>query len=129
MSVPPKGVEAWFSRAEGDLLNVENNLASPNVPWETVLFHSHQATEKYLKGVLVKNNAVVPKTHDLVARLRVANQFVAGLKVFEPDCSMVSALYLSSRYPETSDPSEAQARAALALARSIRAVILQSLQP
>lgn len=129
MSDPPKGAAAWFARAEGDLLNVENNLHSPVVPWETIVFHARQTIEKYLKGLLVQNGAAVPKTHDLAALIRACEQFVPGLKVFEVDCAAVSTLYLSSRYPETSDPSEADAHKAIGLAQGIKSAILPHLQP
>lgn len=58
-------VRQWISRAENDLLNVRNNLAAQEVPWDTICFHSQQAAEKYLKAVLVFHTQPVPRTHDL----------------------------------------------------------------
>ncbi len=40
-------VRQWISRAENDLLNVRNNLAAQEIPWDTICFHSQQAAEKH----------------------------------------------------------------------------------
>ena len=58
-------VRQWIRRAENDLLNVRNNLAAQEIPWDTICFHSQQAAEKYLKAVLVFYAQPVPRTHDL----------------------------------------------------------------
>ena len=56
-------VRQWTSRAENDLLNVRNNLAAQEIPWDTICFHSQQVAEKYLKAVLVFYAQPVPRTH------------------------------------------------------------------
>ena len=56
-------VRQWISRAENDLLNVRNNLAAQEIPWDTICFHSQQAAEKYLKAVLVFYDQPIPRTH------------------------------------------------------------------
>lgn len=33
-------VRQWIRRAENDLLNVRNNLAAQEIPWDTICFHS-----------------------------------------------------------------------------------------
>ncbi len=63
------GYRLWLSKAANDLLNVENNLASEHVPWDTVCFHSQQAAEKMLKACLVFYRQPAPRSHDLVALL------------------------------------------------------------
>lgn len=50
MSGPKSNVSAWLRKAEHDLLNIENNLASKEIPWDTVCFHAQQAAEKILKA-------------------------------------------------------------------------------
>jgi hypothetical protein len=34
-------VRSWVSKAEHDLLNIENNLAANDIPWDTVCFHAN----------------------------------------------------------------------------------------
>ena len=53
MSAPETNYKAWLVKAENDLLNIENNLAAAQVPWDTVSFHAQQAAEKLLKAFLV----------------------------------------------------------------------------
>ena len=58
-------VWSWVSKAENDLLNIENNLAANDIPWDTVCFHAQQGGEKYLKALLVFQRIDFPKIHDL----------------------------------------------------------------
>lgn len=46
-------VRSWVSKAEHDLLNIENNLAVKETPLDTVGFHAKQCGEKYLKALPV----------------------------------------------------------------------------
>ncbi len=46
----------WIEKARSDLLNADNNLASKEVPYDTVCFHCQQAAEKLLKGYLVAHD-------------------------------------------------------------------------
>ena len=68
MTVRPKDedlIRAWVLKAEHDLLNIENNLAAREIPWDTVCFHAQQCAEKYLKALLVSRKIDPPKIHDL----------------------------------------------------------------
>ena len=64
MSGPESNVSAWLRKAEHDLLNIENNLAAKDIPWDTVCFHAQQAAEKVLKAFLISHGCDLSKTHD-----------------------------------------------------------------
>jgi HEPN domain-containing protein len=49
----PDNWRVWLDKAANDLLNIDNNVRSAAVPWDTVCFHAQQAAEKLLKGLLV----------------------------------------------------------------------------
>lgn len=49
MSSPESNFSAWLRKADHDLLNIENNLAAKEIPWDTVCFHAQQAAEKVMK--------------------------------------------------------------------------------
>ncbi len=66
MSEEIKIAKQWLAKADNDLLNVDNNLKSENIPFDTVCFHCQQACEKMLKGYLVANQTAYPVTHDLL---------------------------------------------------------------
>jgi len=59
----------WVAKADNDLLNVDNNLRSQNVPYDTVCFHCQQAAEKLLKAYLASIGQLPPITHDLLLLL------------------------------------------------------------
>ena len=59
----------WLAKARNDLLNADNNLASKEIPYDTVCFHCQQAAEKLLKAYLIGNGHAPPITHDLFLAL------------------------------------------------------------
>ena len=69
MSSPESNFSAWLRKADHDLLNIENNLAATDIPWDTVCVHAQQVAEKVLKAFLVFHGRDLSKTHDLVALL------------------------------------------------------------
>ena len=42
--------EAWFDKADHDLLAVDQLTAAPTVLWDIVAYHAQQGAEKYLKA-------------------------------------------------------------------------------
>jgi HEPN domain-containing protein len=124
MSGPESNWEAWVAKAEGDFLNIENNLASSEVPWDTVCFHAQQAAEKYLKSFLVSRGLLPPRTHDLVALLTDCQDLEPGLEEVEEACHALTAYAVGTRYPgDLYEPDEAQARRLVAAARRVRAAV------
>jgi HEPN domain-containing protein len=69
-----------MSKADNDLLNIENNLDATAIPWDTVCFHAQQVIEKLFKAFLVLNGQVPPRTHDLVALLTHCASFERRLR-------------------------------------------------
>jgi HEPN domain-containing protein len=70
MSNPIDEARRWVQYAHWDIVDVENNMQSEQVPHPIVCFHCQQAAEKMLKAVLVLNREPPPRTHDLTAILR-----------------------------------------------------------
>ena len=112
----------WLVKADHDLLNVANNLAAAEVPWDTVCFHAQQAAEKSLKAVLVSRGVDPPRTHDLVALLARCAEHAPDLADLEGACRTLTAFAVSSRYPDDLfEPDEADGRRTAGLAREVRA--------
>ena len=65
--------QAWFRKAENDLLNARNNFEAELVPWDTVCFHCQQMAEKYLKGFLAWHAQPSGRTHDLEALIALCS--------------------------------------------------------
>jgi len=71
-------VTHWVGKARSDRLNVENNIAADDVPWDTVCFHCQQAAEKLLKALLAQAGLDVPRTHDLLDLARRCAEAYTG---------------------------------------------------
>lgn len=125
MSSPESNFSAWLRKAEHDLLNIENNLAAHDIPWDTVCFHAQQVAEKVLKAFLVFHGRDLSKTHDLVALLAHCAEYDAGLTALESDCRKLTSYGVVARYPgDLFEPSEAESRDVVAAAQRVRTTIL-----
>ena len=115
----------WIDRAESDLLNVANNVAAEQVPWDTVCFHCQQAVEKYLKAVLVILEEQVPRIHDLEQLLDLVKVNLPELAECREDLRWLTTWAVASRYPvEAMDarPGEADGRRAQAVSGRVRSI-------
>ena len=71
----------WFERAEQDIKVLEFILNE----WvegveDTFCYLCQQAAEKYIKGFLLFQNQIIPKTHDLVFLLKKVLPFDSSLE-------------------------------------------------
>ena len=120
----PDDPGAWAAKARSDLLNIRNNLAAGDVPWDTVCFHAQQAAEKYLKAFLVSQGRTTTRTHDLVMLLAECRSTGTDLNILETDCLLLSRYGVVFRYPgPEEEPSEQDGREAIAAAERVQAAI------
>jgi HEPN domain-containing protein len=125
MNSPESNFSAWLRKAEHDLLNIENNLAATDIPWDTVCFHAQQAAEKVLKAFLVFHGRDLSKTHDLVALLALCVESHPGLAGLETDCRQLTSYGVAARYPDDLfEPDETDGREVVAAAYRVRTKIL-----
>ncbi len=128
MSVPESNFAGWVSKAEHDLLNIRNNLAASDVPWDTVCFHAQQAAEKFLKAFLIYQGRELSRTHDLVALLAQCAEIDRQLAALETDCHKLTSFGIASRYPDDLyEPNEADARQMVEAAHRVRSALLDRL--
>ena len=129
MNSPQSNYAAWLAKAEHDLLNIENNLSAPRVPWDTVCFHAQQAAEKLLKGFLVFHGRELMRTHDLTALLSACVQVAPKLANVQQDCQRLGYYAVASRYPDDLyEPDEEDARQMVDAVRRVRTEILSCLK-
>jgi HEPN domain-containing protein len=132
MSNQPNAAATWFNKANGDLFAatiIQQNSDAKDPHWDIVLFHAHQAIEKYLKGCLAAKLISIPKTHDLPGLLRLCLEFIPELLALETKCDLVNRLYIGSRYPGIRDIAEKDAREAVKIAIALKNAVLGRLQP
>lgn len=122
-------VRAWILKAEHDLLNIENNLAAQEIPWDTVCFHAQQCGEKYLKALLVSRHIDPPKIHDLTELYALLpDGLLVGFnaRLLEE----LNPYSIEGRYPGVWEPVEREeALRAVEAAKVIRQAIRQILPP
>ena len=120
--------EAWFRKAENDLLNARNNLAADLVPFDTVCFHCQQMAEKYLKGFLAWHAQPFVRTHDLEALIALCGTIRDELTTLREHANLLSGYAVDVRYPDAFDePTWAEAEDALQAALTIKMAILLAL--
>jgi HEPN domain-containing protein len=132
MTVRPKDedlVRAWVLKAEHDLLNIENNLAAREIPWDTVGFHAQQCVEKYLKALLISRQIDPPKIHDLTELYALLpDGLLEDFNVHSLE--ELNPYSIEGRYPGVWEPVEqAEALRAVEAARMIRQAIRRVLPP
>ena len=90
----------WLAKARNDLLNADNNLASKEIPYDTVCFHCQQAAEKLLKAYLIGNGHVPPITHDLFLVLETILPLNTEAEKLRDDLAILMPYAVEIRYPE-----------------------------
>ncbi len=89
-------VEIWFRFAEEDI-RVATLTLREGIYTQTC-FHAQQAAEKTLKGLLVFQERIPPRTHSL---LYLWEQLSPNpLAAFKEEISLLSLFYAPTRYPD-----------------------------
>ena len=90
----------WLDKAQSDLLNVDNNLKSEKIPFDTVCFHCQQAAEKMLKAYLVANQKPYPVSHDLLLILEQIRAIDPGSEKLRETLTLLMPYAVEIRYPD-----------------------------
>jgi HEPN domain-containing protein len=128
MTAPERDPLEWLLRAENDLLNIRNNLNSSQIPWDTLVFHAQQACEKLLKAIIIKSGQLAPRTHDLILLLNMCPAMATKDPSLQPDLDKLMLLF-GSRYPDTKQPTEAEARNAAGIAEKVARLARPIIKP
>ena len=117
----------WVEKAEEDYatavyLSRKRKSAVPSI----VCFHCQQCAEKYLKALLVEAGIRFPKTHDLLALLKLLAPVAPFLVSFREKLELLNDYAVEFRYPSES-ATKTEARTALANCRATREVVRRGL--
>jgi HEPN domain-containing protein len=119
---------AWLQKAADDLrtARVVTAVAPPLI--EAALFHCQQATEKALKAFLTAHDTPFRKTHDLDELGMACERLDASLQNVTGPARDLTVFAWEFRYPGSGEPpSEAETRAAIALADAVLSAVRQRL--
>lgn len=94
------GIDKWIEFAKNDLLVAKDLSLQHEYVYRAVLTHCQQSVEKYLKAFLLKNQASLFKTHDLVFLNKMCSSHDVAFKNWNEDLAWLSAVYIESRYPD-----------------------------
>ncbi|MFH1259470.1 MAG: HEPN domain-containing protein [Elusimicrobiota bacterium] len=93
-----KLVKEWIQRGEHDLA-VAKILLSEEQYSDVILFHIHQAVEKYLKGFLICKGWKLKKIHDIELLLTETANFDDEFQKYLDLGRELTAFYYEERYP------------------------------
>jgi HEPN domain-containing protein len=91
-------VKEWFERGKHDI-EVAKILLAEEEYFDVVLFHIHQAVEKYLKGFLIFKGWELKKIHDLEVLITEVISFDAEFQRYLDFGRKLTGFYYEERYP------------------------------
>ena len=110
---------AWVTRAEEDYALALSAIRRRVPLTYGATFHAQQCVEKYLKALLMARGQLFPRTHDGVALSDLCRQHGMIISVGLESLERLAAYAVQVRYPGE-DPSVAEAKEALQVARAVR---------
>ena len=121
---------AWFSKAGNDLRAGTFELGAVPPLTSDIVFHTQQAAEKAMKGFLTWHGRVYRKTHNLVEIGEACAAIDPTLEPLLRRAAELTEYAWRFRYPgNPEEPTEEEAREALALAREVFDSLLHRLPP
>lgn len=135
---PPPSLRGWLRHADRDI-RVARHLTSDFSEWkETICFHAQQASEKFLKALIIAQHARPARTHDILELLRHVRLLGLHIGDLEDDARFMEPFAVKIRYPDDEEDAaapiprdieppimvtEAEARRAFAIAERIEAAV------
>lgn len=114
----PRDPESWFDYAEQDLQRAVRRVAEEDIT--DAFFHMQQSAEKALKGKLIALGWNLIRTHNLAALSKELLIKGIDLSWFEGSADLLTAQYLTDRYPHITEPLPEKAAIDKALAETKR---------
>ena len=110
----------WYSFAQMDMdTAVTLNTHMQPRPLEIICYHAEQCTEKVLKGFLVENGILPPKTHNLPLLCDKCIEIEPRFNELRDICDFLTVFGVQPRYPDELTILDEDADKALASAKSV----------
>jgi uncharacterized protein len=123
----PESYREWLAVAERDLEHRRVVLDSGGDFWAQVCFLCHQASEKFLKALIVSRRARPGRTHDLNALIAGARAAGCELGALRGNHETLTSYAVATRYPSSLDLTEGDALKAIAESDHIVSAVRQEL--
>jgi HEPN domain-containing protein len=94
----------FFKKAQEDPILIRKLVSDIEISDGTWGFHAHQALEKLIKAILVKNKVQFPKSHDLVFLFETLPQHILPIfNTVSDDCENLNPFAVALRYDDVID--------------------------
>lgn len=99
----------WLGKANGDYQTAKRELDARDSPnYDAVCFHAQQCIEKMMKGILIINKVVPPRTHNLIQLFELLQTLCPKMKCVPEDLRYLTNASITFRYPgESADHQDA----------------------
>ena len=115
---PPDDPREWLNRARSSLALAKTHL--PEAYLEDLCFQAHQAAEKAIKALLIKQGVVFPYVHDLARLLTILEEAGEPMPETIRNAEELTRYVVMTRYPRPAEPvTEAQYKEAMATAEAV----------
>ncbi|MBR3731076.1 MAG: HEPN domain-containing protein [Spirochaetales bacterium] len=111
--------ENWLEFAKDDLETAEILTSHYPIKANIICWHCQQCVEKSLKAVLVKQETIPEKTHDLKRLCQLCSEYNPEFMEFMQSCAYLSVYAVVVRYPNEIDLSEEDAATAIKYTKEI----------
>jgi HEPN domain-containing protein len=100
MSVDKPKVADWIEKADHDLGSAK--LIYLHIPeyFDMIAFHCQQATEKYLKAILLYKEIEFDRTHNLIFLLELLSQKIEITEEYFDKAILLNGFSVQIRYPD-----------------------------
>jgi len=122
-------VRQWLARADEDLETAKFLFANQSYFFTAICFHCQQATEKYFKAYLTRQQIEFPETHDLGLLLDLIASADSSLAASLREVVVLNPYGVEIRYPgEAPEITREDAEKAISLANRLKEAISLSLK-
>lgn len=112
----------WVRYAEQDWQLAVSLLRRKHLLTVAICFHAQQCAEKYLKALLISRQLEFPKTYDLATLNSLCERHGILTGILPHSLALLSDYAVVARYPGN-EPTEEEAREAVAIARVVRGFV------
>ncbi len=113
-------VKNWIIKAQHDLLAAQKLSSDSDIYSDIAIYHCQQCAEKALKGILVLQEQIFPRTHDLRLLLQLAIAVNPDFQHYQETSELLTPYATEFRYPsDVMQPTEEELQEALEKAEEI----------
>ena len=116
-----ESITEWLRYADMDLATAQNLLQTMHpAPLEIICYHCQQASEKYLKALMIHFGVEILKTHSLPTLVAVLSDFLEIPVFIDESAENLTQFATKTRYPQAFSVDETQTQKALFQAQKVK---------